>query len=560
MSQSNDDLIDAVRRSLRDQADRIHPSDEPFDAGLASARPSLETTPVTVGAWRPSRVLVVLAAAVVLIVAVAGVVVTRDGEDRGVQVVAGPDGGFRHVLPPLAPEGVDWFVSSYTPTDDFGWPPAYAVDFELHGFSWELKVGGSDSYPTDHPVAIGDRMVSIFADDRPPGEVSSASWRDSSGQWVFLGGLGAEPDGSQADAEVVRKPTTAQVAEVVALIQPVPDGEWLAALNPPDGVVDPGFRGSTVPMSSDVTTRPLHLGLDAPSDKTRVLVQPWTVAQSILDVDGFGPATFRLVATSMPLPTTLFLFEDRLGDAVTVRGVKGHVVTTDGAPKGPQEPPDFPGWMGVGVPGYNRSISWAEAGSYVQLQFLDGATVDDALAVADALVVLDDARWTALLFPSPVDEASDPSVTVTTHHLTTSTSSPAPLRTRLELASTTVPAGAEVPGQVVVNNDTGHPIDAVGCGALFGVGLSSDTIDARPMSLGCAQPFVIPAGESTWLVSLRATYSSCANDDTISLIPIPDCLPDRTGMPPLPPGRYTAHVSGPSGGVPTPAPVEVTVT
>lgn len=593
MTQSDDDLIAAVRQSLRDQAERIDPSEDVFDLGptdQAAPRPSLAPLPVDQRRG-PSRALVGVAAAVVLIVAVAGVVLAnRDGADRSVQVVSGPDGGLHHVLPPLAPEGVDWFVSSYTPTDAFGNTPLYAVNFDLDGFSWELKAG-SGAYPTDHPVAIGDWMVSIFADGRPPNEVSSAFWRDQSGTWMALGGLPISSDGTVPTPMQDPKPTTAEVADVVARLQPVDDARWLAALDPPDGAAEPAVRPVPGATTGDRTTRPLHLGLDAPPDKTRLFVQPWTLAQSNLEVDGFEPAAFRLLTTSAPPPTEVR--EDRVDEVVTVRGVEGRLAVRDGAADGRPNivevapgwfGPVFPGWVSAGATGYNRSLSWTEAGSYVQLQFLDSLTVDEAIAVANALVVLDDARWAALLFPAPGDQTTEttldehttdetapapPSTVPTSTPLTsmvptTSTTqpstSPEALRTRLELSSTTMAAGTEVSGQVVVNNDTGKPIDAVACIALFAAGLSNDTIDARGASAACASRFVIPEGESTWPVSVRATYASCSTAETRSIGPLPPpCLPPPDIGPPLPVGSYLATVRVPPG-VPVPAPVQVTVT
>jgi hypothetical protein len=44
-------------------------------------------------------------------------------------------------------------------------------------------------------------------------------------------------------------------------------------------------------------------------------------------------------------------------------------------------------------------VSCSEGGSTVKLLFLDTISVEDAIAVANSLIVVDDAAWEALLFP-----------------------------------------------------------------------------------------------------------------------------------------------------------------
>mgnify|MGYP005814740029 CR=1 FL=1 len=85
MTTSYDDLVASVRSSLHHQADRIHPSEVPFDPDLV---PLGSLGEVGDGGGRPGRgrVLVAVAAGVVLLL-VAGALLVRRGGDEGVDDV-----------------------------------------------------------------------------------------------------------------------------------------------------------------------------------------------------------------------------------------------------------------------------------------------------------------------------------------------------------------------------------------------------------------------------------------------------------------------------------------
>lgn len=126
---------------------------------------------------------------------------------------------------------------------------------------------------------------------------------------------------------------------------------------------------------------------------------------------------------------------------------------------------------------------------------------------------------------------------------------------RIELPSTTMTAGSTMSGRVVVENNTGHEIPAGGCGSLFAVMLGNDAIHPDPIWPTCAQPLPIPVGETSYPVTVVATYNACdaAGDGGLQR-----CLPTG-GVPPLPPGDYQARFFQ-SSPVVTPAlPIDITV-
>jgi hypothetical protein len=116
--------------------------------------------------------------------------------------------------------------------------------------------------------------------------------------------------------------------------------------------------------------------------------------------------------------------------------------------------------------------------------------------------------------------------------------SPAPLSARVILPSRTVTAGSSLSGRVVVENNTGHPVRAWGCLTLFQVILFSDSYRPSPAWAACLQSFTIPVGESSYPVTVDASYLQCLEHGTHG--GVKGCLPDgRT--PPLPPGTYRAR-------------------
>jgi len=92
-------------------------------------------------------------------------------------------------------------------------------------------------------------------------------------------------------------------------------------------------------------------------------------------------------------------------------------------------------------------------------------------------------------------------------------------------------------GLVVVENNTGHPVRAWGCLTLFQIVLFSDTYRPTPVWATCLQSFTIPAGESSYPVTVDASYLQCAEHGPRG--GLKGCLDGKP--PPLPPGTYRAR-------------------
>jgi hypothetical protein len=131
----------------------------------------------------------------------------------------------------------------------------------------------------------------------------------------------------------------------------------------------------------------------------------------------------------------------------------------------------------------------------------------------------------------------------------------APLRAQLILPSTRLRAGDQMAGEVVVDNDTGEPIEVSGCNSFYVVALSNDS---HTQSIGrndCLEWFTIPLGTSRWPVLVMGTFTQCYGG------PGGDCLPGG-GVPPLPKGTYRAEVQDYGDHdrpIPIPDPVTITV-
>ena len=127
---------------------------------------------------------------------------------------------------------------------------------------------------------------------------------------------------------------------------------------------------------------------------------------------------------------------------------------------------------------------------------------------------------------------------------------------RIELSSTTMTAGSTTSGRVVVENNTGQVIQASGCGSLFAVLLGNRGIHPDPVWMLCLQPLPIPVGESSYPVTIWASYQFCSRRPAWAA-----CRRANPGggPAPLPPGEYQAQFFQ-SSPVVTPAlPINVTV-
>jgi hypothetical protein len=135
--------------------------------------------------------------------------------------------------------------------------------------------------------------------------------------------------------------------------------------------------------------------------------------------------------------------------------------------------------------------------------------------------------------------------------------SSAPLSAWVALPSRTMTAGSSMRVHVVVQNNTGHALRVPGCLTLFEVVLTSKTYRPAVAWLSCLQTITIPAGESSYPMTLQASYHACSQGPPQDGLQA--CLPDG-GPPPLPPGDYHATLFQVRHLVPAPRAVSVRVT
>jgi hypothetical protein len=94
-------------------------------------------------------------------------------------------------------------------------------------------------------------------------------------------------------------------------------------------------------------------------------------------------------------------------------------------------------------------------------------------------------------------------------------------------------------GRVVVDNSTGRPVPVWGCDFLFQVLLVGQGYRPEPTWLTCLQQFTIPIGESSYPVTISASYNRCSESGGPGSM-----LPCMAGgqPPPLLPGDYHAVI------------------
>ncbi|HEX4258012.1 MAG TPA: hypothetical protein VH089_23175 [Streptosporangiaceae bacterium] len=128
---------------------------------------------------------------------------------------------------------------------------------------------------------------------------------------------------------------------------------------------------------------------------------------------------------------------------------------------------------------------------------------------------------------------------------------------RVILDARTVAAGAQLPGRVIVDNQTGHALHIHGCGDLVQVTLSSRHYHPALAAPDCAETLTVPTGQTTYRVRVLASYLTCSNGDAEA--GIPKCAPGPK-LPPLPPGTYQASLDATASFVPAPPPIQVHLT
>jgi hypothetical protein len=129
------------------------------------------------------------------------------------------------------------------------------------------------------------------------------------------------------------------------------------------------------------------------------------------------------------------------------------------------------------------------------------------------------------------------------------------LSAHIVLPFTTMPAGSTMHGTLVIEN-SGRAVTGTGCGGVPEAVLSNGTIT---QTLACAmgggwRMRSIPAGESTWPMTLLATYTQCGGERGRP----PRCTASGD-VPPLPAGIYHVVVIDVDGVVPVP-PITVRIT
>jgi len=131
---------------------------------------------------------------------------------------------------------------------------------------------------------------------------------------------------------------------------------------------------------------------------------------------------------------------------------------------------------------------------------------------------------------------------------------------RLVLDRTTVAPGQNICAELIVENNSGHPIPKT-CDTWAQVGLKSKAILFKPVwdtryCLGVP----LPEGTSRWPVPILSTYTDCMGETPLPGDDTPRCIDGR--IPPLPPGTYSTAVqySVYEDGFPQPTQLKVTVT
>ncbi len=118
---------------------------------------------------------------------------------------------------------------------------------------------------------------------------------------------------------------------------------------------------------------------------------------------------------------------------------------------------------------------------------------------------------------------------------------PLEVSARIALPTTTMRAGSTMTAEVIVENDTGVPVQVGGCGQLFNVALGNATIQPEEAEYMCLRYFTIPTGSSSYPVTIT-TYR-------------PNAQP-----PVFPTGAYHLFLFGAGSAVKTAPPPTVQVT
>ena len=133
----------------------------------------------------------------------------------------------------------------------------------------------------------------------------------------------------------------------------------------------------------------------------------------------------------------------------------------------------------------------------------------------------------------------------------------APLSARVLLPARTMTAGSSMSGLVVVQNNTGHPVRVGACGTPFEIALVSRSYRPSVAWSTCLQLIIIPVGESSYPVTLSASYLTCLEHGPRGTLK--GCLAGGK-VPALPPGTYRARLFQLGHLVPLPPTIKIRVT
>ena len=137
-----------------------------------------------------------------------------------------------------------------------------------------------------------------------------------------------------------------------------------------------------------------------------------------------------------------------------------------------------------------------------------------------------------------------------------------PVSIRLVVERTEVRAGTPIRGVAILTNSSKKSILVKACAAdgwLF-VGISSTTIIYNPAiaTVACAASMRLKPGANRFKITVSTSYQVCSQVATKS--GVPRCI--KSGMPPLPDGRYltTVEILGLPSHTPHPTSIAITLT
>lgn len=392
--------------SLEDFAryiDAIAPEAGTPDQSYVDDGPSTGTTAGSdhVASTRRRPALIGIAALVAMVVLVAGfAVLSAQHDEDSAPVVAGPVPEGTWTGPALlAPRGLDWFVTRWAPqsTDFYGsTADQYQLEFEYQGFTWTLEASDADHIGHQGELGIeqaGSRYVRTSGTMNDDGSVGvpAVMWYELDGTRVTLSG---KQTGSPTRPV---SPSKELILEAVELIEELPTSAWTPALTPPDGAPDP---------DTGVTARPLRLGLAASEADTSLTLAPWVAAWSDIRPAGTGDRLelqVRTVEATDPTGATIGTDADLEGSDVTIRGTEATLVRVPFGEDGPAMLHRY-----LEDDAATSGLVWEESGSRVALYYPARVSDDEAMALAESLIVLDDQQWSALLYPTTVIDPTTP--------------------------------------------------------------------------------------------------------------------------------------------------------